>query len=129
MGATLEKKILVQSYLIAPLLNTGRCRHLSFLTYRNKIISIGRNSYLKTHPLGKKFNTASSSTHSELSAIINFPHRSLDIRAATMYNVRIDRWGKVALSAPCPSCQNLIRSFRIKKCFYSTQTGFAPFAL
>lgn len=117
----LEKKLIEQSRLIVPNLQ-GRCRHCSFLLVRNKIVSIGCNSYIKTNPMSLKFGARDGFLHSELSAIVN-ASRSIDLSKTTMYNVRISLTGQVKLSMPCPSCQKVLAAFDIRRCYFTTEQG------
>lgn len=117
----LEKKLLENAHLIVPNLE-GRCRHVSFLCLRNKIISIGCNSYVKTSPLSKKFGARDGYIHSEVAAIVNAP-RSIDLTRTTIYNVRVKLDGSVSLSAPCDSCQKVLSAFHIRRCLFTTDEG------
>ena len=117
----LEKKLLENAHLIVPNLQ-GRCRHVSFVVVRNKIISIGTNSYIKTSPLSQKFGARDGFIHSELAAIVNAP-RSVDLSKTTVYNVRISLTGEIKLSAPCPSCQKVLVAFDIRRCYFTTEEG------
>ncbi len=40
-------------------------------------------------------------------------------RGATLYVVRIDRKGKLAMARPCSMCQRLMRVRGVKRCYYS----------
>lgn len=117
----IEEKLIEQARMLAHYCE-GRCRHVSFLMIRNKIVSIGLNSYRKTHVLADKFGHLGANIHSELSACVNLP-RSIDITRTTLYNVRIRTDGKVALSMPCRCCSKLILAYNIRRVYYSTNQG------
>lgn len=116
----LEKKIIEQAKLIAPSLVNNRCRHISFCTIRNKIISIGVNSYVKSNPISFKFGSWNGLVHSELNAIVNAA-RSIDFSKVTLYNVRVKLDGSLAISAPCLSCQKVLSAFNIRRCYFTTE--------
>ncbi len=40
-------------------------------------------------------------------------------KGGTVYVVRIDREGKLAMARPCNVCQRLMRGRRVKRCYYS----------
>jgi deoxycytidylate deaminase len=100
----------------------GRCRHVSFLVCRNKIESIGLNSYIKTSTKAAKYGHLGANIHSELAALVN-ARRQLDISRMTLYNVRIKTNGVVSLSAPCSCCTKLILAYNIRRVYYSTNDG------
>jgi deoxycytidylate deaminase len=118
----LEKKIIEESYLWVPYCS-GPCRHVSFIVKRNKIISVGINSYKRTHPLANKFAHLWNKVHSELASIVNFPRKNIDIATCDMYNVRVRTNGEVALSAPCKQCVKLIHAFNIRRVYYTNAVG------
>lgn len=117
----LEKKLLENAHLIVPNLQ-GRCRHVSFVIVRNRIISIGTNSYIKTSVTSHRFGARDGFIHSELAAIVNAP-RSVDLSKTAVYNVRISLTGEVKLSMPCPSCQKVLTAFNIRRCYFTTEQG------
>lgn len=95
----------------------GRCKHFSFLVKKNRIISMGYNQSYKTHPLAKYHRF--SSIHSEIHCLAS--SRKID---GFMVNVRIDLFGQIRNSKPCPACQAVLDKYNIK-CFYSTEDGYA----
>lgn len=122
MLSRLERKIVDQARLMIPFCSAGRFRHVSFLVCRNKILSIGINSF-KTNPLSAKFNFRQSSRHSELHAILNYRTVSMPIRFTTLFNVRIRLDGELGIAKPCNRCSDLIRAFDIKRVIYTTDQG------
>ena len=117
----LEERILTEARLIAPNLE-GRCRHISFLCIRNKILSVGWNSYRKTHQKAMECGALGNNIHSELSVIVHFP-KNANIYRSSLYNVRIALNGDVRLSAPCKSCMKLIAAFGIRRVYYTVDGG------
>lgn len=103
----------------------GKCLHISLIVQKNKILSIGYNSYLRTHPFAYKNNYKYGRIHSELLAITKFPYWEYDIQKCTLINFRFARaTNGLLLSKPCLSCLNLIIGFSVKEVVYSTPDGF-----
>jgi len=84
---------------------------------RGRILSIGQNSYVKTHPLqafhAKKVGCDHKVfLHAEIAAIA----RCTDIeRAHKMVVVRHLRNGKTGYAKPCPVCESAIKATAIKQ--------------
>lgn len=98
-------------------------KHFSFLTQRNKVVSIGYNLSFHTHPLAKKYGYRFSNIHSELDAIKKFPFSPSLLPKYTMVNIRIMGSSRLGLSKPCRKCQRLLKDFGITNIWYSTHNG------
>lgn len=96
--------------------------HFSFLVKKNKIISIGWNTYCKTHPIANKFGHRENNIHSELSCIIN--HKRKSLRNIVMINIRINKRGEIRNAIPCESCKKMLAFYKIDNIIYSTDRGF-----
>jgi deoxycytidylate deaminase len=114
--------------------NANRCRHLSFILYKNRLISTGLNVN-KTHPMNlrnKKISRITGEdysdqkqTCSELNAILKLKRlTNIDTRKCTLINLRYDRNDKIALAKPCSSCQSLLRYHNFKQVIWSTNNGY-----
>jgi len=114
--------------------NANRCRHFSFILYKNRLISTGLNVN-KTHPMNlrnKKISRITGEdysdqkqTCSELSAILKLKRlTNIDTRKCTLINLRYDRNDKIALAKPCSSCQSLLRYHNFKQVIWSTNNGY-----
>jgi tRNA(Arg) A34 adenosine deaminase TadA len=83
---------------------------------RGKVLSIGKNSYVKTHPLQAKYANKvglpeKQFLHAEISAIV----RCRDLAKAHKIEVfRVGRNGDLLLAKPCPVCESAIRASGIK---------------
>lgn len=83
---------------------------------RGNLLSVGKNSYTKTHPLQKYFaikvnHDKKQFLHAEIAAI-------LKARGKSIYCITIERYstdGSPLLAAPCPICMEAIRAFGIKE--------------
>jgi len=107
-----------------------RCKHYSFITKKNKLLSIGINNPKKTHPKNLKFkyvgrynNNISEyiGVHSELSAVLKYGVD--DLTNHVLINTRVNVAGKIANSKPCLGCQQLIKQLNFKKVYYTTDSG------
>lgn len=87
---------------------------------RGRVMSVGKNNYVKTHPLmfklGKKHNLQEKVfLHAEVDAII----KCLNIDKAHRIEIfRVNSLGKYMPSKPCPICRSAIESTPIKEIFY-----------
>lgn len=97
-----------------------RCKHFSFLLRKNKILSVGVNQQYKTHPLAAKYGHRFSSIHSEVHAISNWKH---SLHECILLNIRLDKWGNLRYSEPCPYCKKFLNDLNIP-CVYSKDYGF-----
>lgn len=81
---------------------------------RGRLLSVGRNSYTKTHPLagyyGKKTGKPQKIyLHAELHALLRAREK-----VHKLVVLRYNRDGSPALAKPCPACQMAIRDFNVK---------------
>jgi deoxycytidylate deaminase len=82
---------------------------------RGRVISIGFNSYTRTHPKQAKLAKIAGleekqTLHAEIAAIIK-------ARGKPIHSIMVERYhrdGKPALAAPCPVCQLAIKMAGIK---------------
>lgn len=93
-------------------------KHLITAIVRNKrgrILSIGRNSYVKTHPLMSKAAHAAGTherifLHAEVAAL-------LQVNWEQAHSIEVFRYtkdGKPAMAKPCACCQYVINQTAIK---------------
>ncbi len=86
-----------------------------------KVLSVGKNSYIKTHPLQAHYAKIAGQPgriflHAEIAAIIKC--RDLD-RAHRMMVTRFGADGKPLLAKPCPVCDTAIRASGIRHVDFS----------
>lgn len=89
---------------------------------RGKLISLGVNSFKKSHPrqayyankVGKQHKIY---LHAELDAIIKL--NSKKQKAHTIYIARTDKQGNPCCSKPCEICQMAIKDVGIKRILYT----------
>lgn len=87
---------------------------------RNKILSIGWNSYSKSHPeqlrwAKKNNNHHKIWLHAEISALV----RCKDGIPYHIYIARVYRNGQPAMASPCLLCADAIKHAGIKKVIYT----------
>lgn len=81
---------------------------------RGKLLAVGRNSYVKTHPLQAKFSKKAGNQHAvfihaELSALLKSR-----AKVHKLVVLRYDRSGNPAAAKPCAACQLAIKHFDVK---------------
>lgn len=83
---------------------------------RGRVLSIGQNSYVKTHPLqaahAKKVGEPEKIfLHAEMHAIVRCPDIA---KAHRIFVSRWDRAGRAVLAAPCQICKSAIEAAGIR---------------
>lgn len=123
MNNKLKNRIINQSKKIYDIKAGDPYLHISFLIYRNKIVSWGKNSREKTCPLAQRHNYEYFRVHSELAVIKNFPYPISELSAYTIVNLRINKRKELMQSRPCDCCINLLSFFGITSILYSNEKG------
>ena len=82
---------------------------------RNRLISVGRNSYTKTHPMMAKAGQAVGKPnaiylHAEIDALVKLKDWS---KAAKMVVVRYTKDGVPAMAKPCAVCQRILKPLNL----------------
>lgn len=88
---------------------------------KGRVLSIGHNSYVKTHPLQAQHARAAGEPdryflHAEIHAIVKCKNIN---RAAKIFVSRWDSQGKPQLAKPCAVCQSAIDAAGIRQIFYT----------
>lgn len=83
---------------------------------RGRVLSVGKNSYVKTHPLQAKYAMKAGLPdklflHAEIAAIVKCRDLS---KAYRIEVVRVGKNGDLLLAKPCPVCQSAIMASGIK---------------
>lgn len=90
---------------------------------KGKLLSVGHNSYIKTHPLQSYFANKVGDplrlfVHAELDALIKAKH---DVYKMLVLRLRKD--GSLALSKPCKICTLALRHYGVQYVEYTDNTG------
>ena len=92
---------------------------------RGNVLSIGHSSYVRTHPLQKKYAQnvglpKKEFLHAEIMALIRLlPQHRHKADSITVYRFNLD--GTPANAKPCPICMSAIKAAGIKKIYYTTE--------
>lgn len=81
---------------------------------RGRLLSVGKNSYIKTHPLQAKFARKAGEPHktylhAELDALLKAP-----VKPYKLVITRFDSKGRPKPACPCATCQEAIKHFGVK---------------
>jgi deoxycytidylate deaminase len=96
---------------------SGGQRHCAVCFRGSRLVSVGFNSYVRTHPVQSAFAGRTSKRnylHAEIDALL----RSKGL-ATTLTVVRINKRGQLVPSRPCSICQAAINSYGIKEVIHS----------
>lgn len=84
---------------------------------RDRVLSIGKNSYVKTHPLQARYAQKAGEPykvhlHAEIAAIV----KCKNLKKAHKISVfRYNKQDRPMLARPCPICMSAIRAAKIPK--------------
>lgn len=98
---------------------------------KHRIISSACNSKSKCHPLQAKLDaekygvSCPGKCHAEIAALLPLIRDKVDLSNASIYVFREHKDGSLAMARPCSSCQKMIKQLKIKKCFYTIESGYA----
>lgn len=107
---------------LKPIHQTHRSFHCAAIYHKSRLLSLGWNNTVKTHPKSKQFGYWDGFIHAELAAIIKLGE--LDLDGYHMIIARIDNNLQLAESRPCKFCANMLKQVNLEKVFYSTSKGW-----
>lgn len=86
---------------------------------KGNLLSVGLNSYTKTHPLQAKYakrsgRPAAVFLHAEVAALVKARGK-----VHKLVIMRHTKDGKAALAKPCKSCQLAINDFNVREVFHT----------
>lgn len=98
---------------------SNRFNHICFALYRKMIVSVGRNSYSKSHPTQAKWankvgETKKNCLHAELHCMIR-ARSKID----SLFVFRLNKQGKWLQSKPCKICTAAILATKILNVYHS----------
>jgi tRNA(Arg) A34 adenosine deaminase TadA len=85
----------------------------AILVKKGKVVSIGANNR-KTHPLMAGFKTL----HAEVCCLLGV--RWSDLSGSIIFVARVNGTGKIGMSKPCSTCQEVLIRYGIRKAYYTT---------
>ena len=88
---------------------------------KGNVVSVGSNNK-KTHPL-----MTYKTLHGEIQALIGV--RWSDLSGATMFVARVNHQGRVGMAKPCPICTGVLKSYGIRKVYFTTGTSIGELRL
>jgi deoxycytidylate deaminase len=98
-------------------------RHCALVAQGPKILGVGFNrhgwsSMQKGKFPSKKLKDGVCTVHAEVDALLKVSNRE-DLRGATVYVIRVNKQGQLAMSQPCPMCSEILREHGIKRAFFT----------
>lgn len=111
--------------------NRYQTYHFAFIFHKNKLVSVGINDPIKPNAkalyFGNRFNVEKyqkySYLHAEISAIAKCWGRVHLDRTFSMVILRINRYGKIKNSKPCPNCFDILNVLNISDIWWSNNFG------
>jgi len=94
------------------------------LDHHNNIISIGENSYQKTHPMQSRFSLKAGGgrnreyLHAEIASLVKNRNKPESIIV-----IRLTSTGLVRMARPCNICTLALREAEVKYIYYSGDDG------
>jgi tRNA(Arg) A34 adenosine deaminase TadA len=88
---------------------------------KGQILSIGLNSYHKTHPIMLKYSYERKEQcflHAEIAALASCKETPYILIIARLGNLK-----KISLAKPCPGCLEFIKTRNIKKVYHTNDNG------
>lgn len=101
----------------------NRNRHFSFIVRKNRVVSVGWNSFDNTHPIAVRCNYRYGDVHSELSAVLRYRDGIDSLRRCILVNTRINRFGDFRISKPCDKCMLWIPLIGFREIWYTNYHG------
>lgn len=97
--------------------------HAAVIVRGGKILSSGVNKPKRNMFVDIYAHHPKCVVHAECDAVLK-ARRKIDLRGAKMYVARmLKKNGAIAMSRPCPSCQKILKSYGIKRVYYTTHDG------
>lgn len=98
----------------------GQHRVVAICLYKNKIVSVGVNSYTKSHTRQRRFAERAGTPekeylHAEVDAIIKARYRPID----KIVVIRFNKAEQLACAEPCSICKLAIKAAKIKYIEYT----------
>lgn len=98
---------------------------------KGKVLGTGVNDYTRSHPLAKHFAVKAGESeqkdklHAELAAVLASGRKNI-------YSILVQRFhndGTMAVAAPCPTCQAMLKGFGVKLVRYTHPEGLKEYEI
>lgn len=99
--------------------------HYSFVIQNNKIVEWAVNKGTECDYIIKMGYPEYSNMHSEVAAWKKACGLIDRRRPFQMVNIRLNKYGQMRKSKPCPCCKSFLRSLGCSKVIYTNELGFA----
>lgn len=100
----------------------GKHNLVAAIMYKKRPISIGYNSYIKTHPLQRRITNHPQKIfiHAEIDAVIKALNKvsERDLKCCDLYICRVKRNGDVGIAKPCENCYEFVKH-RVNNIYYT----------
>ena len=104
-----------------------RSKHAAGLVYRGRLLAVGFNRP-KTHPKAAQYSKHEEAIylHAELDCLLRGVQRYglQKVSRCTMFVARVLQNGSLGSSCPCEGCERALRTFNVKKVWYTTERGW-----
>lgn len=105
------------------------------MVYKNKVISVGHNTY-KTHPVQKKFQddvdfdrngnvSHLHAKHAEIDCLVSVKREDIDWSKVEVYIYRARKIKPYGMARPCKACMKALQNKGIRHIYYTTDYGLA----
>lgn len=98
---------------------------------KGRILGTGTNNYQKSHPLMQYFAVKAGESdekiylHAELSAVLQSGRKEID----SILVQRFHSNGDMANAMPCPTCQQMLKSFGVRLVRYTHEDGIKEYSI
>lgn len=98
---------------------------------KGKVLGTGVNNYNRSHPLAKHFAVKAGESeqkdklHAELAAVLSSGRKNI-------HSILVQRFhndGRMAVAAPCPTCQAMLKGFGVKFVRYTSEEGIKEYEI
>lgn len=98
---------------------------------KGKVLGTGVNDYNRSHPLMKHFAVKAGESeqkdklHAELAAVLASGRKNV-------HSILVQRFhndGSMAVAAPCPTCQAMLKGFGVKIVRYTSEEGIKEYEI
>lgn len=109
--------------------NPARCKHISFILRRNKVVCFCENNINKTCTFHHYCNFAWPYIHSEVGVIKKCPD-DINLNQCRLVVIRVGgEDNELMMSKPCKKCEKVLKKMEFKEVIYSVEGGYQKLEL